>query len=227
MQQKIIHQESWSRSVEGIPIEMYKKDNTSDAASKSQFRNKKPFLFIGGVHGDEPEGVRLAQELLGWIKSETSQGKDLWPWILIPCLNVEGFKKSQRTNSRGVDLNRNFPTQNWVLSTEKNRYYNGPNAASEPEVQNLIQLIEREKPIAIFHFHSWNPCLVYTGSPGKIFADALTEGNPYQSKEDIGYPTPGSLGEWAWTVKKTPVIGGRTLVVKEKAAVWHAHNLLK
>ena len=83
MQYEIIHQEFWSRSVEGLPIEMYKKVHTR----ASDFRNSPPLLFIGGVHGDEPEGVRLAQELLQWIQSVDAQ-EDLRPWILIPCLNV-------------------------------------------------------------------------------------------------------------------------------------------
>lgn len=201
MQGKIIHQESWSRSVEGFPIEMYKKVHTP----KSAFGTQRPFLFIGGVHGDEPEGVQLAQDLLQWIQSVSSQ-EDLWPWILIPCLNVEGFQAKHRTNSRGVDLNRNFPTQNWTPQPLKNRYYSGDMAGSEPEVQSLIQLIKSENPQVIVHFHSWEPCIVYTGAPGKKWAEMLSDGNKYEVKEDIGYPTPGSLGEWGWTENKIPVI---------------------
>lgn len=201
MQNGIIHEEFWSRSVEGLPIRLYRKDNTSP----SQFRDKKPLLFVGGVHGDEPEGVRLAQELLLWLTHQAST-LDLWPWILIPCLNVEGFHNRQRTNSRGVDLNRNFPTAAWKASTQKDRYYSGPVAASEPETQSLVHLILTEQPHAIFHFHSWNPCLIYTGDPGKVYAEALTLGNDYPVKAEIGYPTPGSLGEWGWTAAKTPVI---------------------
>jgi protein MpaA len=202
MQKGIIHEEFWSRSVEGHPIELYRKDNSVP----SGLLDKKPLLFIGGMHGDEPEGVRLAQDLLLWMTESANSQTDLYPWILIPCLNVEGFRNQSRTNSRGVDLNRNFPTADWKQAQQKDRYYTGTEAASEPEVKSLIQLILIEQPLAIFHFHSWNPCLIYTGAPGKVYAEALALGNDYPVKAEIGYPTPGSLGEWGWSCAKTPVI---------------------
>jgi protein MpaA len=204
MQNGIIHQKFWSRSAEGLPIALYRKDNNSP----SRFRDKKPLLFVGGMHGDEPEGVRLAQDLLQWLilEASTESSSDYWPWILIPCLNVEGFQNKQRTNSRGVDLNRNFPTADWTQSPQRDRYYTGPAPASEPEVKSLVSLISAEQPRVIFHFHSWNPCLIYTGDPGKNFAETLTVGNNYPVKAEIGYPTPGSLGEWGWHSMKTPVI---------------------
>lgn len=210
---KIIHLEFWSRTVEGLPIALYRKNHTH----LSRFASKRPFLFIGGVHGDEPEGVRLAQELLHWIANQTFEEskahlaeayerEDFWPWILIPCLNSEGYRHLQRTNSRGVDLNRNFPAKGWKQSVVKDRYYTGPAPASEVEVQSLIQLIRVDNPLAIFHFHSWEPSLIYTGEPGEKYAKILSQGNDYQVKADIGYPTPGSLGDWGWQEMQIPVI---------------------
>ncbi|MEN0058289.1 MAG: murein peptide amidase A, partial [Bdellovibrio sp.] len=79
MQGKIFHQSSWARTSQGTPIELYKKTHTHSPA---------PILFIGGVHGDEPEGVRLAQDLLLWLQqAETSLAASLRSWILIPCIN--------------------------------------------------------------------------------------------------------------------------------------------
>lgn len=167
-------------------------------------KDKKPYLFVGGVHGDEPEGVHLANEFLLWLKSHSSESDH--PWILIPCLNVDGFRDNKRTNSRGVDLNRNFPSRDWVSSPEKNRYFSGPSPASEPEVRALVQLIEATKPELIIHFHSWKPCVVFTGEPGRPFAQLLTQGNGYDCHPDIGYPTPGSLGQYGWLEHQTPVI---------------------
>ena len=182
---------------------------SSTGRSVSLFQNlhrndQSPLLFVGGVHGDEPEGVRLAEDFLNWL----DQNSDLHdhPWILIPCLNPDGHQINQRTNANGVDLNRNFPSKDWVRSEKKDRYYSGPNPASEIEVQNLVQLIERVNPEAIIHFHSWKPCVVYTGLPGKPYAEILSLGNQYETHEDIGYPTPGSLGQYGWLNHKIPVI---------------------
>ena len=182
---------------------------TATGASLSLFQNLhrkdvRPYLFVGGVHGDEPEGVRLAEEFLLWLKTHSSAEDH--PWILVPCLNVDGFQKNQRTNSHGVDLNRNFPSRDWISSEEKNRYYPGPTAASEPEVKALVNLITEANPLVIIHFHSWKPCVVFTGDPGKPYADFLTQGNNYDSHPDIGYPTPGSLGQYGWLEHKIPVV---------------------
>jgi hypothetical protein len=212
MKSTIIHQPSWASSALGNPIELYKKSHSSS--------KKKPFLFIGGVHGDEPEGVEMANQFLSWLK-EAEKTHSLRSWLLIPCLNPDGYKINERTNGNGIDLNRNFPSSDWSPKNDKGaRYSPGPRAASEPEVAALVKLIETEKPEAIFHFHSWEPCVVYTGAPGIEYAQFLSPNDNYPVREDIGYPTPGSLGQYGWQIHKIPVI---CIEEKEKinlAEVW-------
>jgi protein MpaA len=193
-----IHHTILGKSAAGNPIEIFKKTNTSSV--------KKPFLFIGGVHGDEPEGVEMAQKLLQWL-TEAEKSQSLRSWILIPCINPDGYKNNQRTNGNGVDLNRNFPSKDWTSENSRGaRYSPGSHAGSEPEVAVLVQVIEQEKPEVIFHFHSWEPCVVYTGAPGKTYAEFLSPNESYPVREDIGYPTPGSLGQYGWQNHKIPVI---------------------
>lgn len=191
---KFFHQSSWALTSLGTSIELYKKTHTLMQA---------PVLFIGGVHGDEPEGVRLAKDLLSWLnKCE----EELFPWILIPCINPDGYEKNQRVNANGVDLNRNFPAKDWSAEAKTERYFPGLKPGSEKEVQALVQLIEDEKPLLIVHFHSWEPCIVYTGKTGQKAAEILGADTGYEVREDIGYPTPGSLGQYGWLEKSTPVI---------------------
>lgn len=199
MQAKIFHQTSWATTSLGTPLELYKKTHSEDAS-------RRPILFIGGVHGDEPEGVRLAEEFLAWLQQADSAGTSTVPWLLIPCLNPDGYSKKERTNANGVDLNRNFPCRDWSSEAKAPRYYPGPSPGSEREVQALVKLIEDEKPHLIVHFHSWEPCVVYTGAPGKQAAETLALGTGYECREDIGYPTPGSLGQYGWLEHGTPVI---------------------
>lgn len=205
MQEKIFHQSSWAFTAQRTPIELYKKSHTLSSYPE------RPILFIGGVHGDEPEGVHLAQQLLIWLieKESTSTNETtskIHPWLLIPCINPDGYSKNQRVNGNGVDLNRNFPSRDWSSETKAPRYYPGPSPGSENEVKALVKLIEDEKPQLIVHFHSWEPCVVYTGFPGKGAAEILATGTGYEFREDIGYPTPGSLGQYGWLEHQTPVI---------------------
>lgn len=194
MSLSILHQSSWAQSPLGNPIEMY----------SQQVGTGRPLLMIGGVHGDEPEGVELAKKLLVWLQKSHKQIER--SWILVPCLNVDGYLKNQRVNGNGVDLNRNFPSNDWSSESKGPRYSPGPSPASEPEVQAVCELIQQTSPEAIIHFHSWEPCVVYTGAPGRPIAETLSLGNGYPVREDIGYPTPGSLGQYGWQVHKTPVI---------------------
>ncbi len=198
MNSNIIHLSSWATSANGNSIELFKKKHTSST--------KRPFLFIGGVHGDEPEGIAIAEGFLAWLK-EAEKTQSLRSWIVIPCINPDGYKNNQRTNGHGVDLNRNFPSDDWSAKNERGpRYSPGSHPSSEPEVKALVQLIEIEKPEVIFHFHSWEPCVVYTGAPGQEYAEFLSPSPTYPVREDIGYPTPGSLGQYGWQKHKIPVI---------------------
>ena len=137
---------------------------------------------------------------------------DVELWV-IPMLNPSGRVHLETTKDycfrptiSGVDLNRNFPSPDWNSLFKAPRYYPGGSPGSEPEIQALCQLIKDTKPRAIIHFHSWEPCVVYTGEPGKKIAETLALKTGYEVREDIGYPTPGSLGQYGWLVHKLPVI---------------------
>lgn len=192
---KITEQPNWAYSALNRPIALHQCwDKAID---------QKPLLMIGGVHGDEPEGVVLANALLGWLKNQSSFKL---PWLLIPCINPDGIAHNQRTNGNGVDLNRNFPACNWQPDFEKPRYFPGKAPNTEPEVSALVNLINECQPQLIIHFHSWEPCIVVTGKPGLELGTLFSEASSYPLKETIGYETPGSLGDYGWHDCQTPVI---------------------
>ncbi|MFP5518531.1 MAG: DUF2817 domain-containing protein [Bdellovibrionia bacterium] len=194
MQAEILHHPNWAQTALGTPIELYQKIHTSG----------RPILFVGGIHGDEPEGVRLAQDFLAWLQN--TPDKIVHNWLLIPDINPDGSSRKQRTNSNGVDLNRNFPSPDWSSEAKAPRYNPGPSPGSELEIQALIQLIQKHNPKLIVHFHSWEPCVVYTGASAKVASEIIGKGTTYPVREDIGYPTPGSLGQYGWYTLHTPVI---------------------
>lgn len=163
---------------------------------------------MGGIHGDEPEGVALAEGTLRWLQSECEDGNGdtLAPWVVIPCLNIDGFAKNQRVNGRGVDLNRNYPASNWSPNADKERYFPGPAPASEPEIQGVVGLLRDLRPRLVIHCHSWNPMVVYAGEPGLRDAQRLGRASGYQVVDTIGYPTPGSLSQYGWGDLRIPII---------------------
>lgn len=189
----------WKKTALGTPIAL--------AASHSLevLRSQRPILLFGGVHGDEPEGVRLAEETLAALQiwSKTTM---LAPWILIPCLNVDGFNARTRVNGRGVDLNRNYPSKDWSAASDTPRYNPGPHAMSEPEVAGIVELIESHKPRLLIHCHSWEPCIVATGPLAQLDGERLAASSGYTLQPEIGYPTPGSLSRYGWHDRRIPVI---------------------
>ncbi len=172
-------------------------------------------LVIGVVHGDEPQGDYLIRKYYE-LCPETKL-------MLVPCLNPDGMESKTRTNFRGVDLNRNFPSKNWILS-EKNEYFGGETPASEPETKFLIELIDKYSPKAILTLHSPYKVVNYDGGntdEAKILAKKISEIIGYPVQENIGYPTPGSFGTWAGIEKGIPVI---TLELDENIEVVELEN---
>jgi protein MpaA len=166
-------------------------------------RIRKPHvLILGGVHGDEPEGVVAANGLIArWLQD--------YPFLIqstiVPTFNAEGVLNKNRLNSRGVDLNRNLPTKDWSPEIATPRYNPGPFAASEPENQALIKFLEQEKPQFILSLHSWKPILNTNGDCEKI-ARAIASFVPYEVSPTIGYSTPGCLGTYAGLERNIPTL---------------------
>lgn len=175
----------------GLPIEAWR------------FQNSGPrVLILGGVHGDEREGVIASLGLLNSFLRSFPYHLDL---TLVPRFNEEGVLFNQRTNLRGVDLNRNLPTRDWSPVIKTPRYHPGPFAGSEPENQALARFIEKEQPTFVLSLHSWHPVLNVNGDC-RGEADVLARHTGYRIDDDIGYPTPGCLGTFAGLERSSPTL---------------------
>jgi protein MpaA len=161
-------------------------------------------LIIGVVHGDEPQGKFIIEEYLKTAKSDL---------LFIPCLNPDGMDLKRRTNLNGVDLNRNFPTENWGQNQGENAtcndkttdYWGGDFPASEIETQFVIDTIEKYKPSVILTIHSPYKVVNYDG-PAKDISQEISRIIGYPAEDSIGYPTPGSFGNWAGVERNIPTI---------------------
>ena len=112
-----------------------------------------------------------------WLEDLSDEGTlGELQWRIIPLLNPDGLlrRRSQRMNERGVDLNRNFPTENWdhlatdywVRRTGRNpRRYPGPEPLSEPESRYLHAQIESYAPDLIVAVHAPLEVVDFDGPP--------------------------------------------------------------
>ncbi len=159
----------------------------------------KTILIIGVFHGEEPQGEYLINE---YLKTDLSKIKNRL--VIIPCLNPDGKSKNQRQNANGIDLNRNFPTKNWEI-IDKKEYFGGYEPASEIETKFMIEVLENYKFDAILSIHAPFKIVNYDG-PAKDLAEKISEITGYRVQDDIGYPTPGSFGNYAGVERNIPTI---------------------
>lgn len=118
-------------SVEGRPIVMHRNIRRDSRVS---------VLAIATVHGDERGVAPVGHEL---TTVPIPVGIDAY---VVPVANPDGWARGSRNNARDVDLNRNFPW--WWTSVD-----GGPKAASEPETQALMALVERLRPTITVWIH--------------------------------------------------------------------------
>lgn len=170
-----------------------KNGNTIECLKNNSFNG---VLVVGAVHGDEPQGT--------WLIREYLKNCDNSLLAFIPALNPDGLELNQRRNANEVDINRNFPTANWVLG-ENDEYFGGVSPASEIETKFLIKTIEEIQPKLIITLHAPYKVVNYDG-PAEDYAKEISKIINYPVEASIGYPTPGSFGTWAGIERNIPTI---------------------
>jgi protein MpaA len=103
-------------------------------------------LIVGCIHGDECAGSKIVP---------TSGGcpDPLSNVFVVPNLNPDGTAIGTRLNGRGVDLNRNFPSQWRSIGHRGDAQYSGPRALSEPESRLAARLIRGLAPDVTIWLH--------------------------------------------------------------------------
>ena len=162
-------------------------------------------MLIAGVHGNETEGVAFIYDFCKELLSAKNNFILRYQIYIIPILNPDGFFSHSRLNANKVDLNRNLPTKDWTASYELEKYYPGSLPCSEKENQVLVNSIEEFQPNFIISFHSWKPVINVNGC-AMPHALQMRKSTQLKITEDIGYPTPGSLGTYAGLERGIPTI---------------------
>ncbi len=103
-------------------------------------------LVIACIHGDECAGRSVAPLRGGCPEPNANV-------YVVSSLNPDGSAAASRLNGRGVDLNRNFPSQ-WRLRGQPGTLeYSGPRPFSEPETRLAARLVHTLRPRVTIWFH--------------------------------------------------------------------------
>ena len=171
------------------------------------------YLIIAGIHGGyEGNTVDLANELMVYISQHPEvipSGSTLY---IIPDMNPDAVARGRnvdaRVNADGVDLNRNFPTPNWVADWDHTNCWNdrpttgGTYGGSEPETKAVMNFLISHRIQAMISYHSAALGVFPGGDPwqraSKDLAAGLSKvtGYPYPPI-DIGCTYTGTLADWA------------------------------
>jgi murein peptide amidase A len=168
-------------SVQGRPIEAIEFGSGDDLV-----------LVMGSIHGNEPAGTPLARRLAGAFAEQPDLLGSRHVLIVVTA-NPDGLAKNTRDNARGIDLNRNFPANNYTSAS-----HHGKSALSEPESRLLHKLIVDRKPRRIISIHqiadARSACVDYDG-PAEPLARAMSAQSDLPVRR-IGGKS-GSLGSFA------------------------------
>jgi murein peptide amidase A len=183
------------------------------------------WLVLGAFHGDEPESAELCFRLLHDMHHDVPLLQGLRVGI-VPIVNPDGLVLNTRKNANRVDINRNFETKNWEASDVNEHYHGGSFPFSEPESRLVARLIQHTCPSTILTYHTPYRLINYDGPAPKTEAMATVYGNAcnYPIEASIGYPTPGSFGNWAGVERHIHVL---TIELPEGEAMritWPAHR---
>jgi murein peptide amidase A len=135
-------------------------------------------LVVGVIHGDERAGLRIVRAIKRQAAAHPGAlaGTQLWA---IDTVNPDGLRAHTRKNSRGVDLNRNFPYRWRGNVPHSSGYYPGPRPASEPETRAVMMFLRRIQPdLSIWYHQPWGAVLACRGNPQVAVEYARLVGMP-------------------------------------------------
>jgi len=166
----------------------------------SKVASNNALLVVGTIHGDEPDGKRVVDELLTQaVPAET----EIW---VMRDGNPDGADLVTRRNANEVDINRNFPIK-WMESDPLSRTYSGPSPASEPETIALMKAVELIKPTRIIVFHQPYEQIDCPPERPKKISDRLSQLTGFKSEcipgEKSGSPTNSYTGTFTIWVNST------------------------
>ncbi|MGB4762781.1 MAG: M14 family zinc carboxypeptidase [Candidatus Saccharimonas sp.] len=171
-------------------------------------------LYVGAIHGNESSSSGIMKAWIDHLEVNPGLygGKRI---VVVPTINPDGLARGTRTNAQGVNLNRNFPTSNWVsdINDTDGQHTGGGGAAplSEPEARALASLTTSLRPRLLLSFHAIGSLVV--GDPGgysAAYASRYAAAVGYRDATGQGgtfdYDITGAYEDWSYANQGIPSI---------------------
>jgi len=173
-------------------------------------------LFTGGIHGSEPSGVSTMQAWVTYLQANGYKIPADKKIVVVPNTNPDGIAAGTRYNANNVNLDRNFPADNWRpdidTATGMHSTGGGTSAGSEPETQALIKLTQQLRPRLEVSFHAQGRLV-----GANQFGDSIAIGKMYagivgyqtmigNAEEVMGYSITGEYEDWMGQKLNVPAI---------------------
>lgn len=165
-------------------------------------------VYIGGMHGNEKSSVLTLQSWVDELERTATSIPASKTVIVIPNLNPDGYVTSRRTNANNIDLNRNFPSNDWTSNAYQPGNVlleggGGQSPLSEPESQALASYVQSADPALVLTYHASGSVVIgneLAGVDNYLATYAAKSGfsSSSSSHEDgvFSYPTTGEFETW-------------------------------
>jgi protein MpaA len=175
-------------------------------------------VFVGGTHGNEKSSVATMNAWIDYLELHAHELPSNRSIIVIPNLNPDGYASSSRTNANNVDLNRNFPSNDWSSSVQMPGGQNLPQGGGitpldQPESQAMASFIQAQSPRLVLTYHAVAKVVISNDTGDSITQSqkyAELSGYPFTSNANshgtFEYATTGEFEDWLADKENIPGI---------------------
>ncbi len=216
---------SIGQTSQGRSITAYKFGNGSDIV-----------LYIGSIHGNEYSTKYLMDAWVDELEKNYNNIPQDKTVVVIPALSLDGVVSRNRYNAHGIDLNRNFPSNDWqtdvyTLNNQLLPGGGGITPLSEPESQALANYTLSLQPKLILSFHSAAGYVISNQSGGaNSIAVNYSNLSGYRNMTGVdggfSYSITGTYDDWLHDKHNLPSLiielssNSDSQFNKNKAALW-------
>lgn len=163
-------------------------------------------LYTGAIHGNEFSSKYLMEAWINELEINARSIPSTRKIVVVPVINPDGIAYGRRYNSGGIDLNRNFQTDDWQsdiysITNQPLPGGGGASAMSEPETQAIAALTISLQPRLTMSFHSSASYAI-----GNQYGDSAALANTYSKLTGyrnmtgvsgaFSYPITGTYDDW-------------------------------
>lgn len=163
-------------------------------------------LFTGGIHGSEPSSTDTMNAWVDYLRANAYRipaGKQI---VIIPNMNPDGIAAGDRLNANAVNLDRNYPTDDWQKNIDTVGGYlaggGGSSPGSEPETKAAMAAISGLSIKLSISYHAQGSLVGsnnYSSADNYAhrYASAVGYGNmSHNAEETMGYAITGEFETW-------------------------------